>query len=360
MVARVRCGLQPLVGMSERLVHFWSNHFCVSVAKGSFVRSFAGNFEREAIRPYVFGRFEDMLVAVASHPAMLTFLDNQQSIGPNSPAGKRRGRGLNENLAREILELHTLGVNGGYTQEDVTNLARILTGWTYAGADGRLGFPGTFVFNVGLHEPGMHVLLKKEYAAAGVDQGRQALVDLARHPATAQHIALKLARHFVADVPPSSLVEKLARVFRSSGGHLAAVSKALVEANEAWNAEPTKIRTPQEFMYAAFRALGLRPAYGQIAGPLAATGQPLWQPPGPNGFADTEAAWATAEGMKTRIDVAAGWGRQAAGSIADPRQLTHDIFGPLASADTRQAVARAESKQQAIAIMLMSPEFQRR
>lgn len=360
VVARVRAALDSEAGFAERLVQFWSNHFCVSVAKGNLVRTMAGAFEREAIRPHVFGRFEDMLIAVESHPAMLNFLDNQLSIGPDSRAGKRRGRGLNENLAREILELHTLGVSGGYSQADVTGLARIITGWTIVGRDARLGFPGSFAFNPGLHDPGGQKLLGRIYRQEGREKGLAALADLARHPRTAEFIARKLARHFVADEPPKGLIETLARVFRETEGDLAAVSRALLESEIAWSAPATKIRTPQDFLIAAFRALGRKPDFGQIGGPLIAMGQPFWQPSGPDGYPDTNEAWATPEGIKTRVDVAAALGRQAAGAIADPRALAEEVLGPLASAETSQAVARAESKPQALALLLMSPEFQRR
>ncbi|KUL95446.1 hypothetical protein DK26_09875 [Bosea sp. WAO] len=360
VVARVHLALATETGFAERLVQFWSNHFCVSVAKGNFVRAMAGAFEREAIRPNVFGRFEEMLIAVESHPAMLNFLDNQLSIGPDSRAGKRRGRGLNENLAREIMELHTLGVSGGYSQADVTGLARIITGWTIVGRDARLGFPGSFAFNPALHDPGGQKLLGKVYRQEGKEKGMAALADLARHPSAAGFIAHKLARHFVADEPPQALVAELTRVFRETGGDLAALARALAMSDLAWSAPTTKLRTPQEFLIAAFRALGRKPDFGQIAGALGVMGQPLWQPGGPDGYPDSNAAWATPEGIKTRIDVAAQLGRQAAGSVADPRLLVEEVLGPLASPQTRQAVARAESKAQALALLLMSPEFQRR
>ncbi len=358
--ARVRLALEAETGFGERLVQFWSNHFCIGATKSNMTRIMAGAYEREAIRPHVFGRFEDMLVAAESHPAMLEFLDNRLSIGPSSPAGKRRGRGLNENLAREILELHTLGVSGGYAQVDVTNLARIITGWTVVGREAVLGFPGSFAFNAGLHEPGAPELLGKPYGQPGKEKGLAALTDLARHPATADFIAIKLVRHFVADEPPPALVRELSAVFRKTEGDLAAVSRALIESDVAWSAEPSKIRTPQEFLLAAFRALGRKAEFGQIVGPLNAMGQPFWQPAGPNGYPDGNEAWASPEGIKTRIDVAAGWGRQAAASVPDPRALTEDILGPLLSPETRQAVARADSKPQALALMLLSPEFQRR
>ena len=158
-------------GFAERLVVFWSNHFCISANKGGLARMWAGSFEREAIRPHVLGRFADMLKAVEQHPAMLFFLDNQQSLGSGSRAGQNRNRGLNENLAREIMELHTLGVGGGYSQDDVTSLARIITGWTYAGRQGQLGTPGTFVFNANAHQPGAQRVLGKIYEPNGVAQG---------------------------------------------------------------------------------------------------------------------------------------------------------------------------------------------
>lgn len=227
--ARLRRILEAQPGFVERLVQFWTNHFCVATMKGGFVRIAAGAFERDAIRPHVLGRFGDMLQAVESHPAMLFYLDNQLSIGPNSPAGQRTGRGLNENLAREILELHTLGVNGGYTQADVTALARIITGWTFAGRAGQLGEPGSFVFNANSHEPGEQIVLGRPYAQRDVGQGREALADIARHPATAQHLAFKLARHFVADEPPPALVAKLTDIFRNTDGALKALAVALVD-----------------------------------------------------------------------------------------------------------------------------------
>lgn len=360
VLARVNLALEQETGFGERLVQFWSNHFCIAATKSHMGRIMAGAYEREAIRPHVFGRFEAMLIAAESHPAMLDFLDNRLSIGPGSPAAKRRGRGLNENLAREILELHTLGVSGGYSQADVTNLARIITGWTVVGRDARLGFPGSFAFNPGLHEPGAQLLLGKRYDQPGKDKGVAALRDLARHPATADFIALKLARHFVADQPPQELVAHLSQIFRRTEGDLAAVSRALIESDAAWTAEPRKIRSPQEFLIASYRALGHRPSAGQVLGPLGVMDQAFWQPPGPNGYPDSNAAWASAEGVKTRVDVAAGWGRQAAGNAADPRSLSEDILGPLLSPQTRQAVARAESKPQALALLLLSPEFQRR
>ncbi|MEQ1612407.1 MAG: DUF1800 domain-containing protein, partial [Hyphomicrobiaceae bacterium] len=239
----------------ERLVMFWSNHFCVSSAKGP-VRGLAGGYEREAIRPHVLGRFADMLKAVEQHPAMLIFLDNQVSTGPNSRAGKNRSVGLNENLAREILELHTLGVAGGYGQEDVTNLARVLTGWAVGQPNIPQSEPGKFFFAANRHEPGSWTVAGKRYIDEGQRTGEKVLADLARHPATARHIATKLARHFVSDKPPAALVATLEKTFRDSDGDLAALSRALVSAPEAWEPPAAKIVPPYDFTISLIRGLG--------------------------------------------------------------------------------------------------------
>jgi uncharacterized protein (DUF1800 family) len=357
-LARFQATAASEVGFVERLVQFWSNHFCVSAAKGGAVRATAGCFEREAIRPHVLGRFADMLRAVAGHPAMLVYLDNAQSFGPTSIAGQRRNRGLNENLAREILELHTLGVGAGYTQADVTSLARILTGWTFAGREGRIGEPGQFTFLPNGHEPGDHALLGNVYKAGGLQQGEAALADLARHPATAKHVARKFAAYFVADEPPAELVERLTRTFEKSGGDLKALALALLESDEAWNGERTKLRSPHEFLMATVRAVGRVPEDpGLLLGPLVVMGMPLWQPPGPNGWPDTVAAWATPKGMKSRLDISAAVAARLKDSL-HPAELLEATLGEAASRETRQAVTRAESRQQALALLLMSPEFQ--
>ncbi len=359
-LARIQRATIADCGFVERLVVFWSNHFCISANKGEPTRIWAGSFEREAIRPYVLGRFADMLQAVEQHPAMLFFLDNQQSIGPDSRAGQNRKRGLNENLAREIMELHTLGVGGGYSQEDVTTLARIITGWTFAGREGKLGAPGSFVFNANAHQPGSQRLLGKVYENTGVAQGEAALADIVRHPSTAKFIATKFARHFVADDPPPALVSRLEGVFRKTDGDLRALATALLDSDEAWRAPLTKIRTPYEYLVATGRLLARIPEDpGRYIGGLNTLGQPLWTPAGPNGFPDTNAAWAAPEGMKLRLDIAAQVSSRIADSI-DPRDLLETIAADAASDETRRTIERAESRQQALALLLMSPEFQRR
>jgi len=311
----------------ERLVLFWSNHFAVSLAKGGPMRVLAGAFEREAIRPHVLGRFADMLVAVEKHPVMLIYLDNQQSIGPASRSGQNGRRGLNENLAREILELHTLGVDGGYSQDDVTSLARIITGWTFVQPDDDALYGGRFTFAPVRHEPGRHVLLGKTYPEGGLEQGEEALADIARHPAAAHHIAAKLARHFVADDPPPALVENLTHVFRITDGDLYAVSYALVDAAEAWDREARKLRSPEEFVIAAFRALR-RPATGpQIVNMMNALGQPLWYPPGRTAF-----PMRSTPGRRPRA-----CGR---GSTSPPSSVTRPVPDPIPTNSSTPSSAR--------------------
>ena len=359
-LARLQRAVIADCGFVERLVAFWSNHFCISANKGGLARMWAGSFEREAIRPHVLGRFGDMLKAVEQHPAMLFLLDNQQSLGPESRAGQNRKRGLNENLAREIMELHTLGVGGGYSQEDVTSLARIITGWTFAGRQGQLGAPGSFVFNANAHQPGAQRLLGKTYENNGVAQGEAALADIARHPSTAKFIAIKFARHFVADDPPPALVARLQETFRNTDGDLKALTFVLLDSDEAWQAPLTKLRSPYEFLVATGRLLGRIPEDpGRYLGSLNLLGQPLWSPSGPNGFPDTNAAWAAPEGMKLRLDVSAQVASRLADSI-DPRDLLELVAADAASEETRRTIERAESRQQALALLLMSPEFQRR
>ena len=357
VVARYEAAQKAECGFAERLVWFWSNHFAISAAKGARLRNTAGAFEREAIRPHVFGRFADMLLAVEQHPSMIMFLDNHISIGPNSPAGSRRGRGLNENLAREILELHTLGVNGGYTQADVLALAKIITGWTIG--EKQDGSRGTFTFNPNRHEPGAHKVLTRSYAQAGVGQGQAVLADLARHPSTARFIATKLVRHFVADDPPADLVEHLAKTFEGTDGNLAKVSRALIDAPAAWDAPATKLRSPQELLAAMLRATNISLEGPQLVRLLMTLGHRPWSPGGPDGFPDTAAYWVSASGMRARLDVASVVARRAEDN-SDPAMLVGQILGPISSKETRSAIAAADSRAQGLAILFASPEFQRR
>ena len=352
--ARFAATLGAEIGFAERLVWFWSNHFCVSADK---VPALAGGYEREAIRPHALGRFADMLLTAESHPAMLFYLDNAASIGPNSVAGINGNKGLNENLAREILELHTLGVRTGYTQDDVTSFAKVLTGWSFTPAQ----VPehgGEFSFIHRLHEPGSQTLLGKTYAQADIDQGRAVLADLAHHPATAEHIAFKLAHHFVADEPPPDLVARLAKTFRTSDGNLKEMARVLVTSPESWDHQRSKLKSPGEWIVASLRAAGVsEPNTDQLLQAHNLLGQPLWRPPAPKGYADDQAAWL--DGMALRLDIANRFASQVAEAL-DPQALIDEALGTLASRDTRQTIARAESRTQAFALLLMSPEFQRR
>ena len=356
--ARYQAALDADIGLTERLVWFWSNHFCISADKGP-TRSLCGAYEREAIRPNVLGTFSDMLLAVETHPAMQLYLDNARSIGPNSIAGQRQRKGLNENLAREILELHTLGVRSGYTQADVTNFAKVITGWTVRPLKRDEEHGGEFWFNERMHEPGAQTVLGKSYAEDGVAQGRAVLGDLARHPATAMHVATKLARHFVADTPPKPLVDRLAKCFRDTQGNLLEVTKTLVTAPEAWSAPRAKLKRPGEWTIAAMRAnaIALKDVR-RVINTQNLLGEPLWRPPAPKGFSDDSAAWM--DGLAQRLDIANQMARLVGNNGAEPNAMLDAALGPLASNDTRQTIKRAESRPQALALLMMAPEFQRR
>lgn len=354
--ARLRAHVDSATPFRERMVTFWANHFTVSVQRPP-VFGLAGAFEREAIRPHVFGRFAEMLLAVVRHPAMLVYLDNGQSIGPNSVVGLRRGRGLNENLARELLELHTLGVEGGYTQTDVRELAKILTGWTLA--RGEDSDAGHFRFVPQIHEPGGKTLLGRAFGHGGENDGKDALIMMARHPATARHIATKLARHFIADQPPPEAVDRLARVFRDTDGNLAALSEAIVEQPEAWAETLPKIRTPHEFVVAALRATEFNGNGETVLGALRTLGQGTFAAPSPSGWPDTAERWIGPEAVLRRAEWSMALGLRIA-AIRTPDRLFAETIAPVAGRATRLAVERAPSAGDAAATLFASPEFQRR
>ncbi len=356
--ARFRHAATTDAGFLERLVMFWSNHFCVSANKG-VVRGIAGAYEREAIRPHVLGRFADMLLAVEMHPAILVYLDNLVSVGPNSKAGVNRGLGLNENLAREILELHTLGVGGGYSQQDVTNLARIITGWTVGNLANPLTEPGKFFFAPPRHEPGEWSVLDKRYPDQGLQTGENVLRALAAHPATARHIARKLTAHFVAEEPPPAVVARLEKTFLDTGGDLGAVAKALAQAGEAWEAKAVKVLPPYDFLVALSRGFAIEPKPPDLLRLSAQLGQPLWRPPSPAGWPEADTTWAAPSALRERLRIAEVAARQA-DRLADPRQVAEDLFGDGLGGATRQTVARAETREQGLELLIMSPEFQRR
>ncbi len=342
------------IGFVERLVWFWSNHFCVN----SDVTVMVGAYEREAIRPHVLGKFADLLLAAESHPAMLIYLDNASSIGPGSVAGINRDRGINENLGREILELHTLGVRAGYHQDDVVSLAKAITGWTIYDTATNPDHGGEFLYHPRIHEPGSETILGKAYDDGGLEQGRAVLADLARHPSTAEHVATKLARHFIADDPPPALVASLKQTFLDTDGDLMQVSKALVMAPESWSPVQAKIKHPSEWMVTFIRAAGLnRGDVRKMIPGLNQLGEPLWRPPAPKGFGDANDDWLDSVGY--RLDIANVVAQNYEERL-DPKAMLETSIGPIASAETRGALARAETKQQAITLLLMAPEMQRR
>ena len=370
----------------ERLVAFWSNHLCVSAGSKVLVAPLAGSYERDVIRAHVLGRFEDMVLASAKHPAMLVYLDNFQSIGPSSAAARasqRNGarRGLNENYARELLELHTLGVNGGYTQEDVQELARILTGWTIDGV-GRTGVqqtpvratqrgrgmnrrtppePGTpiaFAFQELLHEPGAKTLLKERYGEDGVVEGERAIRALCRHPSTAQFVATKLAVHFISDEPPAAAVERLARAFRSSDGDLKVVSRAIVDETESWRVDSRKFRSPQDWFVAVLRAFGASEVAPNAPTVLRQLRQPLWSPPSPKGFGDLMQEWADPDSLLNRGELARTISRLPSVAALDPRALLDVVDVPAGNPLHTLIADTSIPARDRVALMIAGPAFQ--
>ncbi len=377
----------------ERLVRFWSNHFAVSADKNA-ARSQAAPMEREAIRPHVLGHFADLLLAVETHPAMLLYLDNVASVGEGSrlagAAERRAARrarkaaagiddetgiedtppprpvripGLNENLAREILELHTLGVDGGYRQDDVRELARAISGWGTPGPRQLAGAEHAhaehaFVFRAAAHEPGARTVLGRRYAEDGLEQGQAILRDLALHPSTARHLSLKLARHFVADAPPPALVERMAAAYLRSGGALPALYRAMVSDDAAWSAQARKFRTPDDFVVAAMRAgdltLGEDPR--GLLRLLDGLGQPVFTPRSPAGFPDTTADWATGDALRKRVQAASALAARMRSPLL-PVELARRTVG-AADGDLAALLRRAGSPQEGYALLFASPAFQ--
>jgi uncharacterized protein (DUF1800 family) len=368
--ARYRAAVATDTPFHERLVHFWTNHFAISVDKQP-IPAIAGLFEKEAIRPNVSGKFIDLLMAVEKHPAMIVYLDNQRSIGPGSKTGQRarkrrnsRQVGINENLAREILELHTLGVDGGYSQADVTSFAKVITGWSVGGQDNRGGFsagtPGRFLFRDEIHEPGSRTILGQRYRQKGIKQGEAVLRDLAAHPSTALYIAEKLARHFVDDDPPESVIDELAAVYLRSDGDLGEVYEALVLSETPWQSAFSKYKSPHDFVISTLRAFDHEPDDRRyITAALDTLGQPPYQPGSPAGWPDTSAHWGGADALYKRIE----WSNAVAlavGSRVNPVTLGDRVLDDAFNPETRKAVSRAESLAQGMTLFLASPDFQRR
>lgn len=373
--ARLQVALSTSTDFAERLVHFWSNHFAISIDKIQ-ITAMAGNYEFDAIRPHVFGKFGDLLKSAVKHPTMLLYLDQAQSIGPDSMLAKRVNArrnldlGLNENLAREILELHTLGVRTVYTQEDVTEFARALTGHTITGlargpvarlVDGNKS-AGETVFVEAIHQPGTRRVIGRSYAQSGAAQADAILAFLATHPATAKHIATKLATHFVSDNPPASLIAKLEADFLKTGGDLKSLYRTLLNAPEAWLAGQPKFKSPWEWTVSALRALNLKQPGQNKQGPaglFVQMGQPIWRPGSPAGFGDQTKDWAGPAALMRRVETAGRLARLA-GNRVDARQLAPAILPGTLDPRTSEHIARAESPEQGLALLLVAPEFLRR
>jgi uncharacterized protein (DUF1800 family) len=360
MAARLALGITTDKPFAERLVRFWSNHFTVSGQKKKTML-FVGDYEREAIRPHITGTFEDMLFAVCMHPAMQIYLDNWHSTGPGSPTAQRNTKkGLNENLGRELMELYTLGVDAGYTQADVVAMAKLLSGWGIYD-----GHPNGFGFYQERHEPGEITLRGKTYPP-GWDGAAAAIKDLAHDPATARHIARKFATHFISDDPPAESVKRLETVFNDTGGNLHALSEAVVKDPAAWNPELRKFRTPIEFVTAAMRLTAWN-GQGehrdkQMKRMMASTrlmGETPFEAPSPKGWPDTADAWSGSDGLLGRIQWAKEFGDTLPQtfSVGD---MANDGLGPLLRPNTKTVMAKANSKSEAVALLLSSPEFQRR
>ena len=364
---RYRIAATTSVPFVERLVRFWSNHIAISIDKNS-ARLLAAPMEREAVRPHVAGNFADLLQAVETHPGMLLYLDNAASVGDDSMLARRverrdakRKLGLNENLAREILELHTLGVDGGYAQQDVVELAKAITGWgTPLPRDAQNGGASAFIFRPGAHEPGARSVLGKRYAEAGEAQGRAILCDLALHPATARHLSFKLARHFIADAPPPALVQRMSNAYLRSGGSLPALYAAMIDDDAAWSAEARKFKTPEDFVVSAMRAgtirLDRQPRV--LTRLLQGLGQPAFTPRSPAGFPDTAADWASGDALRKRLQAAAALAEQVPAS-RKPVQLAVDVLGADAvQGPFAELLRRAGSPQEGFALLFSSPAFQ--
>ncbi|MEM8548381.1 MAG: DUF1800 domain-containing protein [Pseudomonadota bacterium] len=347
-------------GFRERLVSFWSNHFAISTDKPQ-AAAWGLPQSLYGIRPHVTGDFEDLLIAAVQHPSMLLYLDNARSIGPQSMVGERRDRGLNENLAREVLELHTLGVDGGYDQADVEGLARALTGWTTGSVRYRPDAIGDFLFVPAAHQPGSVSVLGKRYGQAGVQQGLAILRDLARHPATATHLATKLARHFTADDPNDALVAALTEAYRGSGGNLMAMYRTLINHPASWAQGLAKYRSPQDYLVAATRAVGIGSRLNgeRITRSLYALGQPLWQPGSPAGWPEDSEQWLSPAALMARIE----WTQllvQRQPRRGDIETLAQQLLGDNLSEHTQNFLRRAPDARAALTLLLLSPEFQQR
>ncbi|MFK7941398.1 MAG: DUF1800 family protein [Paracoccaceae bacterium] len=351
-------------GLFERLVGFWSDHFTVG-AKNALQAILLPDYEHAAIRPHMMGSFADLLVAVVRHPSMLTYLDQVGSFGPNSAVGKRTGKGLNENLAREVLELHTLGVGSDYAQTDVRGLAQLLTGYGVNRRELEFGFYPRRA------EPGSQLILGRTYGGTANEQNAEDFLrDVAVHKQTAQHLARKLAIHFISDTPDEGLVRHIERAWVRSQGHLPTVYQAMLEHRSAWREFGQKVKRPQDLAISTLRAIGLSAQSARDLGPrsgrrllvsLRNLNQPLYRPPGPQGWPEDAEAWITPQGLAARLEFASGVGQLLAKQSAlDPRRFAEATLRDALRPETAFAVGAAPERWEGLALTLASPEFNRR
>jgi uncharacterized protein (DUF1800 family) len=340
--------------LNWRLLDFFSNHFSVST-KSPIMAAIGPSLEREAIANNLLGKFEDMLLAVVKHPAMIIYLNNEKSFGENSRAGIK-GKGLNENLVREILELHTMGINSGYSQTDVIELAKGITGWSVARPkkDKHSGFK----FRAYGHEPGARKLLNKTYKNNGLGQGEAMLLDLARRPETAAHLCNKLVSHFIQDIPEPKLVDKMVKTWMKTQGDIKQVIISMINAPESWQNTPQKFKTPREHLVSTYRALGKNKFNDRsLYSSLFNLGQKPLNAGSPTGYSDFQQDWNGASALMTRID----WASKISAKFnGDTKSVMKSALGESISEHTKQMVTRAESKKQAATLLILSPEFIRR
>ena len=337
-----------------RCLAFFSNHFSVS-AQGQLMTGLAPTLEREAIAPNLYGHFDQLLLAVCQHPAMLIYLNNENSIGPSTRFAKKN-RGLNENLAREILELHTLGVDGGYQQHDVTELAKGITGWSVfkPGKDKQQGF----IYHKGKHEPGTRTLLGKSYPPQGLAQGKQMLKDIANHPSTARFVSTKIVQSFISDQAPEELVNHLTTQWIKTNGHLKSVFQALINHPLSWQAQQQKYKTPHEYVISTYRALAVKKLnIRQVQNALNTLGQRPFKADSPAGYSDQQQDWDGASALMARVNWASQIAAKKQFAKTNINILIENTFSNTLSTHSYQVITRAESRQQALTLLLLSPEF---